>query len=113
MGGYDTRDRLGALRNSIERDKQIPDYIKDLKLMIVNKTSLFAINIANETVGNIELAYWREHSDFKKQAKEIEQLRKILKEIGDRCHKHTAEINGIDVFTQGIWDLAREVPKKD
>lgn len=82
MGGYDERDRLGALRDSIERDEQIPDYIKELKLIVVNKVSNFAINIANNAVGNIELAYWREHSDFKKQAKKIERLRKALEKYG-------------------------------
>ena len=69
-------DRFGKLKNYVENDKWVPDHIKELQLETIEKIYAFAMNMANETVNKITLAWFREHQAEGNRGREIEQLRK-------------------------------------
>ena len=69
-------DRLDDLKETIKKDKLLPDYIKELALDVLQKIDYFTISLAKSTVGHITLAYFREHQYESDANREMERLRK-------------------------------------
>jgi len=69
-------DRLDDLKETIKKDKLLPDYIKELALDVLRKIDYFTISLAKSTIGHITLAYFREHQYESDADREIERLKK-------------------------------------
>ena len=68
-------DRLDDLKETIKKDKLLPDYIKELALDVLRKIDYFTISLAKSTIGHITLAYFREHQYESDADREIERLK--------------------------------------
>ncbi len=100
-------DRANNLKKSIKNNKQIPDYIKDVQLSVLQKIYDSTMLIANNTVGHIALAYFREHQYESDADREIEQLKKERDWLKDWI------LNNSEWNEVGLWKAMQQALKEE